>query len=102
MKLALIRRQFSATGGAELYLQRLLRALAAQNHELHLFAESWAAVRRRLASLTTTAVSDDHRRRAVGYDIPPRAPRAACVLPKRFKTNWPGNPSTAFSAWNEP
>jgi len=44
MKLALIRRQFSATGGAELYLQRLLRALAAQNHELHLFAESWAAV----------------------------------------------------------
>ncbi|MGA2855110.1 MAG: glycosyltransferase family 4 protein [Verrucomicrobiota bacterium] len=41
MKLALIRRQFSATGGAELYLQRLLRALAEQNHELHLFSESW-------------------------------------------------------------
>jgi len=44
MKLALIRRQFSATGGAELYLQRLLRALAEQNHELHLFAESWEAM----------------------------------------------------------
>ena len=43
MKLALIRRQFSATGGAELYLQRLLRALAERNHELHLFAESWEA-----------------------------------------------------------
>ena len=41
MKLALIRRQFSATGGAELYLQRLLAALAGRGHELHLFAESW-------------------------------------------------------------
>ncbi len=41
MKLALIRRQFSATGGAELYLQRLLTALAAAGHETHLFAESW-------------------------------------------------------------
>jgi UDP-glucose:(heptosyl)LPS alpha-1,3-glucosyltransferase len=41
MKLALIRRQFSATGGAELYLQRLLLALAEREHELHLFAESW-------------------------------------------------------------
>ncbi|MBI5774658.1 MAG: glycosyltransferase family 4 protein [Verrucomicrobia bacterium] len=41
MKLALIRRQFSATGGAELYLQRLLGALAAQRHELHLFTERW-------------------------------------------------------------
>jgi UDP-glucose:(heptosyl)LPS alpha-1,3-glucosyltransferase len=42
MKLALIRRQFSATGGAELYLQRLLRALAEREHELHLFTESWS------------------------------------------------------------
>ena len=41
MKLALIRRQFSATGGAELYLQRLLQALAQRGHELHLFAEAW-------------------------------------------------------------
>ncbi len=41
MKLALIRRQFSATGGAELYLQRLLAALAAAGHETHLFAEKW-------------------------------------------------------------
>ena len=41
MKLALIRRQFTATGGAELYLQRLLGALAARGHELHLFAETW-------------------------------------------------------------
>jgi glycosyltransferase involved in cell wall biosynthesis len=43
MKLALIRRQFSATGGAELYLQRLLEALAQRGHELHLFAETWTA-----------------------------------------------------------
>jgi len=42
MKLAFIRRQFSATGGAELYLQRLLAALAEQGHELHLIAETWA------------------------------------------------------------
>lgn len=42
MKLALIRRQFSATGGAELYLQRLLHALVKGGHEPHLFAESWA------------------------------------------------------------
>lgn len=41
MKLALIRRQFSATGGAELYLQRLLQALVQSGHEPHLFAESW-------------------------------------------------------------
>lgn len=41
MNLALIRRQFSATGGAELYLQRLLAALRAAGHETHLFAEKW-------------------------------------------------------------
>lgn len=41
MKLALIRRHYSATGGAELYLQRLLGGLAAAGHELHLFSESW-------------------------------------------------------------
>jgi UDP-glucose:(heptosyl)LPS alpha-1,3-glucosyltransferase len=41
MKLALIRRQFSATGGAELYLQRLLAALAERGHQLHLLAEGW-------------------------------------------------------------
>ncbi len=41
VKIALIRRQFTATGGAELYLQRLLAALAQRGHELHLFAEGW-------------------------------------------------------------
>lgn len=41
MKLALIRHQFAATGGAELYLQRLLGGLLAQGHELHLFAAAW-------------------------------------------------------------
>jgi UDP-glucose:(heptosyl)LPS alpha-1,3-glucosyltransferase len=41
MKLALIRRQFSATGGAELYLQRLMDALTQRGHEPHLFAEGW-------------------------------------------------------------
>ncbi len=41
MRLALIRRQFSATGGAELYVQRLLGALASAGHETHLYAEKW-------------------------------------------------------------
>ncbi len=41
MKLALIRRQYSATGGAELYVQRLLGALTTAGHETHLFAEKW-------------------------------------------------------------
>lgn len=41
MKLALIRRQFAATGGAELYLQRLFAGLAGAGHELHLLAEAW-------------------------------------------------------------
>jgi UDP-glucose:(heptosyl)LPS alpha-1,3-glucosyltransferase len=44
MKVALIRRRFSATGGAELYLQRLLAALREAGHELHLFAESWTGL----------------------------------------------------------
>ena len=42
MKIALIRRHFSPTGGAELYMQRLIEALAEARHELHLFAETWA------------------------------------------------------------
>lgn len=41
MKLALIRRRFSATGGAELYLQRLLAALLRAGHEPHLYTEAW-------------------------------------------------------------
>jgi UDP-glucose:(heptosyl)LPS alpha-1,3-glucosyltransferase len=42
MKLAVIRRQLSATGGAELYLQRLMTALVDAGHEVHLFAEAWS------------------------------------------------------------
>ena len=41
MKLALVRRHYSATGGAELYLQRLLPALQAAGHEIHLYSEAW-------------------------------------------------------------
>ncbi len=41
MKLALVRRRFAATGGAELYVQRLLGALARAGHEVHLLAEEW-------------------------------------------------------------
>lgn len=41
MKIALIRRQFAATGGAELYLQRLITGLVGRGHEVHLYAENW-------------------------------------------------------------
>lgn len=41
VKIALIRRQFSGTGGAELYLDRLIEALAGAGHDLHLFTERW-------------------------------------------------------------
>jgi len=41
MKIALVRRQFSPTGGAELYLGRLMQELARRGHEVHLFAEGW-------------------------------------------------------------
>lgn len=41
MKIALVRRQFAATGGAELYLQRLVAALVTGGHETHLVCEGW-------------------------------------------------------------
>lgn len=41
MKIALVRRQFAATGGAELYLQRLLKALCEGGQEVHLLTEKW-------------------------------------------------------------
>jgi hypothetical protein len=41
MNLALIRRHFAATGGAELYLQRVIAALAEAGHDTHLYAEAW-------------------------------------------------------------
>lgn len=66
MKLALIRRQFTATGGAELYLQRLVAALVAANHEVHLYAENWEGAP---AAVTL------HR-------VPVKAPRA--LRPIRF------------------
>jgi len=43
VKVALIRRNFSTSGGAELYLQRLLGALQQGGHEVHLFAQNWEA-----------------------------------------------------------
>ncbi|MEN3940161.1 glycosyltransferase family 4 protein [Prosthecobacter sp. SYSU 5D2] len=41
MKLALIRRQYAATGGAELYLQRLITGLVEAGHDVHLYAQEW-------------------------------------------------------------
>ncbi len=41
MRLAVIRRQSSPTGGAELYVQRLVEALDGEGHEVHLVCESW-------------------------------------------------------------
>ena len=44
MKIGLVRRGFSRTGGAESYLKRLGRALSDAGHQLTLFAtEEWPA-----------------------------------------------------------
>jgi len=66
MKLALIRRQFAATGGAELYLQRLMEALASRGHEIHLFAESWKQPPTG-ATLHSIAVSGSRAERPVRF-----------------------------------
>ncbi len=44
MKIGLIRRRFAPSGGAELYLQRLLGELTKRGHEPHLLAEDWRNV----------------------------------------------------------
>ena len=41
MRIALIRRRYTATGGAERYLAQLATALAGAGHTVHLFAHSW-------------------------------------------------------------
>lgn len=41
MRIAFIRRAHASTGGAELYLERLLAALHAEGHDVHLFTEKW-------------------------------------------------------------
>jgi UDP-glucose:(heptosyl)LPS alpha-1,3-glucosyltransferase len=43
VKLALVRRRFSAVGGGELYLQRLMEALLTRGHQIHLLSESWSS-----------------------------------------------------------
>lgn len=43
MKIALVRRRFSAVGGGELYLQRLMDALLTRGHQIHLLSESWSS-----------------------------------------------------------
>ena len=44
MRLALVRREFNSSGGAELYAQRLLTALAQAGHAPCLFAQRWESV----------------------------------------------------------
>jgi UDP-glucose:(heptosyl)LPS alpha-1,3-glucosyltransferase len=44
MKIGLIRRRFAVSGGAELYLQRLLSELVVRGHEPHLLSEAWETV----------------------------------------------------------
>jgi UDP-glucose:(heptosyl)LPS alpha-1,3-glucosyltransferase len=41
MKIAIIRRKYTPTGGAELYAHRLLMALVQAGHEVHLFSQEW-------------------------------------------------------------
>jgi UDP-glucose:(heptosyl)LPS alpha-1,3-glucosyltransferase len=99
MKIALIRRQFSATGGAELYLQRLQATLAQAGHEAHLFAEAWefpapCGSRREEAPISNTSKSEPpcvgcyeiqgegERSPAVFHAVPVSGSRAA--RPLRF------------------
>jgi UDP-glucose:(heptosyl)LPS alpha-1,3-glucosyltransferase len=48
MKIGLIRRRFAPSGGAELYLQRLLIELTKRGYEPHLIAEEWKNVDQRV------------------------------------------------------
>jgi UDP-glucose:(heptosyl)LPS alpha-1,3-glucosyltransferase len=41
MNIGIVRRRFAASGGAELYTQRLLTELAKRGHRPHLFTEHW-------------------------------------------------------------
>ena len=42
MRVALIRRRYTAFGGAERYTESVAQGLARRGHEVHLFAERWA------------------------------------------------------------
>ncbi len=66
MKLALIRRQFAAVGGAELYLQRLLGGLISAGHEVHLYAEHWEGAHRGVL-LHTVQVKASRARRPIVF-----------------------------------
>ncbi|HCL80806.1 MAG TPA: hypothetical protein DHW81_00780, partial [Nitrospiraceae bacterium] len=41
MQLAFIKKKFSTHGGAERYLQTLLKDLKNRGHEIHIFANAW-------------------------------------------------------------
>src|SRR2546422_7114621 len=41
MKIAVVRQRYVATGGAERYLDGIIRELVARGHELHVFANAW-------------------------------------------------------------
>lgn len=66
MKIALIRRSFSAVGGAELYLQRLLAALQNRGHEIHLISEFWPEVPKNV-TLHPIAVSGSRAQRGWAF-----------------------------------
>lgn len=62
MKLALIRRRFSAIGGGELYLQRLMDALLTRGHTVHLISESWPPSHPSAANIEHHVISTSHSR----------------------------------------
>lgn len=41
MKIALIRKKYTPFGGAEVFMQHLVEALAARGHEVHILAQAW-------------------------------------------------------------
>ena len=58
MKIALIRRRFSPTGGAERYLERLAEELQRQSIEVELWCESWSNPSSSIKNIQTIASSD--------------------------------------------
>jgi UDP-glucose:(heptosyl)LPS alpha-1,3-glucosyltransferase len=58
MRIVLLRRRYSATGGAENYLERLAKGLCKHGHEITLVCEEWKQSGSAITSIRTVLTSD--------------------------------------------
>src|SRR5258708_5231949 len=58
MRIALLRRRFSATGGAENYIERLAGELRKRGHGVTLVCEEWKPTDSAIESIRTVATND--------------------------------------------